>query len=64
MAEEYIHIGAKVPKKIKETLKKVAHTRGEDEAGFIRRTLYSELARLGYLSEDEKKALGMKHATT
>jgi hypothetical protein len=37
----------------------VAEKRGEDTASFLRRATLRELARLSYLSRDEKKALGM-----
>ncbi len=59
MTNEYVNIGAKVPVRIKEALKKTAHARGEDEADFIRRSVYSELARLGVLTIEEKQVLGV-----
>ena len=54
-----IYIGARVPIRISDILKKVCEQRGEDAANFIRRTIYTELAQLGYLSESECKALGI-----
>jgi hypothetical protein len=42
-----------------ELLKKVCKARGEDLSDFVRRSVRKELARLNYLSEEEKKALGM-----
>lgn len=55
-----IYIGARVPTRISGTLKKICEQRGEDVSDFIRRTIYTELARLGYLSDAECKALGIK----
>jgi len=43
-----------------ELLKKVCGARGEDLSDFVRRAVKTELAKLSYLSEDEKKALGFK----
>jgi hypothetical protein len=41
-------------------IKKVSRARGEDVSDFARRAIRSELARLSYLSADEKKALGIR----
>ncbi len=38
-------------------IKKVARARGEDLSDFVRRAVKRELARLSYLSDEEKKAL-------
>jgi hypothetical protein len=40
-------------------LKKVCSARGENLSSFVRRAIRTELARLSYLTEDEKKALGI-----
>lgn len=48
---------------IKELARKVAKARGEDLSDFVRRAVKMELARLCFLSEDEKKALGVPEAT-
>ena len=40
-------------------LKNVAKQRGEDISSFIRRSYLKELAELGYLPDDQKKALGL-----
>lgn len=53
-------IGAKVDKTTAETLKGFCEARGENYSGFIRRAVKRELARHSYLSEEEKKALGVK----
>ena len=41
-------------------LVKVSRARGEDPSSFIRRAMRMELARLGFLSEEEMQALGIK----
>jgi len=38
---------------------KVSRTRGEDPSSFIRRAVLLELAKLGFLSEEENQALGI-----
>lgn len=42
-----------------ELLKNICQARGEDLSDFVRRSIKKELARLSYLNDDEKKALGM-----
>jgi len=42
-----------------ELLVKVSKARGEDPSSFIRRAMRMELARLGFLSEEEMQALGV-----
>lgn len=51
---------ARMQKEEVELLRKIARARGEDLSDFIRRAIRRELAKLGYLSEDERKALGME----
>ena len=41
-------------------LKRVCQARGENLSSFFRRALRTELGKLSYLSQDEKKALGIK----
>jgi hypothetical protein len=41
-------------------LRKVCEARGENLSSFVRRSVKMELARLSFLSEDEKKALGFE----
>ncbi len=53
---------ARMPKPILDLLKKVAKARGEDLSSFVRRAVYKELASLDFLSESQKKALGIKDA--
>jgi hypothetical protein len=40
-------------------IKKVSEARGETVGSFIRRSVKKELASLGYLTDEEKKALGI-----
>lgn len=53
-------ISLAVPEKINEILEEVVKARGEDKSTFIRRLIYTELAKLSYLTEENKKALGIK----
>lgn len=39
---------------------KIAERRGEQLSDFVRRAIRLELANLGYLDDDQKKALGTK----
>jgi len=50
---------ARMPKKDVELLKRVSKARGEDLSDFVRRAIYKELADLSFLSEEQKKALGV-----
>jgi len=43
-----------------ELIKQVSKARGEDLSDFVRRSILKELASLSFLSEDQKKALGIK----
>jgi len=43
---------------LKELAKKVARARGEDLSDLVRRAVKMELARLSFLTDEEKKALG------
>ena len=52
-------IGARVSKDLYTTLTAVSKARGEDTSDFIRRAILKELASLSFLSELEKKALGI-----
>jgi len=53
-------IFARVDEKFLKLLKKVAKARGEDLSDFVRRSVKLELARLSFLSDEEKKALGFE----
>jgi len=52
-------VGIQMEKDLKELLQNVAKARGEAVSSFIRRSIKKELARLGYLPDAEKKALGV-----
>ena len=52
-------VGVRLKSGDKELLQKICNARGEDLSDFLRRSVYKELASLNYLSEDQKKALGM-----
>jgi uncharacterized protein (DUF1778 family) len=43
-------------------LREVAKARREDMSSFVRRAVRSEFARLGYLSKEERQALGVGEA--
>lgn len=43
-----------------EKIKEVAKLRGEDTSSFFRRAVRIELAKLGYLTSQEQKALGIE----
>jgi len=52
-------IGVRMPREHIKLLKKVCKARGEDLSSFVRRAIYKELARLSFLPEEAKKALGV-----
>jgi len=54
-------IGVRIPAEDRELLDKVCKARGEDLSDFVRRSIRKELASLGFLSNDQKKALGIKN---
>jgi hypothetical protein len=54
-------MGFRLPKKDKELLEKVCTARREDISDFIRRAVAKELATLSFLTEEEKKALGVNN---
>ena len=53
-------IGIRLRSTDKELLNSVCEARGENISNFVRRAIRRELASLSYLTEDEKKALGIK----
>ena len=55
-------IGVRISKEDRELLDTVCRARGEDLSDFVRRSIRKELASFGFLSDDQKKALGMKTA--
>ena len=53
------HVGYRFPLEDLSLLQSVCKARGEDVSDFVRRATRKELARLSYLSAEEKKALGI-----
>ena len=53
------HLGLRVTPEDYDLLEKVSRARGEDISSFVRRAIKKELASLGFLSEQDKKALGI-----
>ena len=49
----------RLQKKIADLVKKVARDRGEHVSSFARRAIMTELGRLGFLDDEESKALGI-----
>lgn len=50
---------ARMPAADKALIRKICQARGEQLSDFVRRAIRRELVRLGYLDEEEKKALGV-----
>jgi len=59
MVEKTKLLSARVPETLYHKVKEVSHDRGEDVSDFIRRAILKELASLNFLSEEQKKALGV-----
>jgi len=57
-------IGVRVSREDRELLDLVCKARGEDLSDFVRRSIRKELASLGFLSDDQKKALGIQLTET
>jgi len=55
-----VYLQIRIDPKLKELLRRVAKAREEDMTTFVKRAVKKELANLGYLSEEEKKALGVQ----
>jgi hypothetical protein len=53
------NIGVRVTEELYNLLNQVCADRGEDVAGFIRRSILKELASLSFLGPEQKKALGV-----
>lgn len=51
---------ARMPSEEVKLVKQIAKARGEDLSDFVRRAVKMELARLSFLSPEEKKALGLE----
>lgn len=52
-------IGVRMTDELADLLREVSKARGEDVSDFVRRSILRELASLSYLSETQKKALGL-----
>ena len=52
-------LNTRVSPEDKDLLVKVCKNRGEDVSDFVRRAVKKELASLNYLTEEQKKALGV-----
>lgn len=59
MVEKTKLLSARVPEELHRQVMEVSKRRGEDISDFIRRAILKELANLNFLSEDQKKALGV-----
>ena len=55
-------IGVRLAPKIYTLLKRITNARGEDISDFVRRAIYKELAALNFLSQEQKKAIGLQSA--
>jgi len=52
-------VSVRFTRRIRDLIKQVADARGSDESTVIRQAVHQELARLSFLTDDEKKALGI-----
>jgi hypothetical protein len=57
------HFIFRLDPELKSLLFRVSAARGESPSDFARRAIKTELARLSYLSNEEKKALGLLKST-
>lgn len=55
-----VKVGAKLEKSIAQTLRGFSEARGESLSTVVRRSIRRELASHSYLSESERKALGVE----
>ena len=53
-------LGCRFEEKEAQLLRSVCKARGEDVSDFIRRSVRVQLAELGYMNEEEEKALGLE----
>jgi Arc/MetJ-type ribon-helix-helix transcriptional regulator len=54
-------VGVRVTENLYAKIRDVSEARGEDASDFIRRAILKELASLSFLSEEQKKALGLNN---
>jgi len=62
MADKSAFLFARVPERDKQIVDEITEHRGENVSDFVRRAVKRELARMGYLTEEEKQALEVTHA--
>jgi len=55
-----VQFNIKIERKDLKLIKKVSSKRGEGSADFTRRAIKKELARLGFLTKEDVKALGVE----
>jgi uncharacterized protein (DUF1778 family) len=60
MRTELKVVGARLTLEDRRFIKEACKARGENISSFLRRALKRELARMGYFSEKERKALEVK----
>lgn len=53
-------LSVRFSKRIRDLVKQIAQARGVDESDVIRQAVHQELARLSFLTDNEKKALGVE----
>jgi len=56
----YDRISVRLDSKTISIVKKICEDRGEQLSDFVHRSIKFELGKLGYLNEEEKKALGVE----
>lgn len=59
--EHMVKVGAKFEKSLAQTLRGFSKARGENLSTVLRRSVRRELARHSYLSDGDKKALGVEN---
>jgi len=59
LSDETVYIGARVDPQLRDLVEKVSKERGMNISDFIRFLIKRELAQLGFLPEDTRKAFGI-----
>jgi len=52
-------VAVRFTRRVRDLIKQVADARGSDESAVVRQAVHEQLARLSFLTDDEKKALGL-----
>lgn len=55
-------VSVRFSRRIRDLVKQVAQARGVDESEVIRQAVHEQLTRLSFLSDGEKKALGVNQS--